>query len=69
MLWFAGYTLVLNIAERHLDAGTTAMLVNVAPLLVALVAGVVLKEGFPSFADDRPVGADSRRIPLAACSR
>ena len=47
VLWFAGYTLVLNIAERHLDAGTTAMLVNVAPLLVALVAGVVLKEGFP----------------------
>ncbi|HEU0182466.1 MAG TPA: DMT family transporter [Agromyces mariniharenae] len=47
LLWFAGYTLVLNIAERHLDAGTTAMLVNVAPLLVALVAGVVLKEGFP----------------------
>ena len=47
LLWFAGYTLVLNIAEHHLDAGTTAMLVNVAPLLVALVAGVVLKEGFP----------------------
>jgi drug/metabolite transporter (DMT)-like permease len=47
LLWFGGYTLVLNIAERHLDAGTTAMLVNVAPLLVALIAGVVLKEGFP----------------------
>ncbi|WP_308798572.1 DMT family transporter [Agromyces silvae] len=47
LLWFAGYTLVLNIAERHLDAGTTAMLVNVAPLLVAVVAGIVLREGFP----------------------
>ena len=47
LLWFGGYTLVLNIAERHLDAGTTAMLVNVAPLLVALIAGVLLKEGFP----------------------
>ncbi|WP_350349577.1 DMT family transporter [Agromyces sp. G08B096] len=47
LLWFAGYTLVLNLAERHLDAGTTAMLVNIAPLLVALVAGVVLREGFP----------------------
>lgn len=46
-LWFAGYTLVLNIAERHLDAGTVAMLVNIAPLLVALAAGVLLKEGFP----------------------
>src|SRR5690349_21781895 len=24
--WFAGYTVVLNAAERHLDAGTAAML-------------------------------------------
>ncbi|WP_082600103.1 DMT family transporter [Agromyces sp. Root81] len=47
VLWFAGYTLVLNMAERHLDAGTVAMLVNIAPLLVALAAGVLLKEGFP----------------------
>lgn len=47
VLWFAGYTLVLNIAERHLDAGTVAMLVNIAPLLVALAAGALLKEGFP----------------------
>lgn len=47
LLWFGGYTLVLNLAERHLDAGTTAMLVNVAPLIVAVVAGVVFKEGFP----------------------
>ncbi|WP_082571343.1 DMT family transporter [Agromyces sp. Root1464] len=47
VLWFAGYTLVLNLAERHLDAGTVAMLVNIAPLLVALAAGVLLKEGFP----------------------
>ncbi|QEO15647.1 DMT family transporter [Agromyces intestinalis] len=47
VLWFAGYTLALNVAERHLDAGTTAMLVNIAPLLVAVVAGVALHEGFP----------------------
>lgn len=47
VLWFAGYTLVLNLAERHLDAGTAAMLVNVAPLIVAVAAGVFLKEGFP----------------------
>lgn len=47
LLWFGGYTLVLNIAERHLDAGTAAMLVNIAPLLIAVVAGVVFKEGFP----------------------
>ena len=47
VLWFAGYTLVLNLAERHLDAGTAAMLVNIAPLLVAVAAGAFLKEGFP----------------------
>ncbi|GAA1833181.1 DMT family transporter [Agromyces salentinus] len=47
VLWFAGYTLVLNLAERHLDAGTAAMLVNIAPLLVALAAGAFLHEGFP----------------------
>lgn len=47
VLWFAGYTVVLNAAERHLDAGTAAMLVNVAPILVAVAAGLFLGEGFP----------------------
>jgi drug/metabolite transporter (DMT)-like permease len=45
--WFAGYTAVLNAAERHLDAGTAAMLVNVAPILVAVGAGALLGEGWP----------------------
>lgn len=45
--WFAGYTVVLNAAEHHLDAGTAAMLVNVAPILVAVVAGRLLGEGYP----------------------
>lgn len=47
LLWFAGYTLVLNVATQHLDAGTTSMLVNIAPLIVAVVAGFVFREGFP----------------------
>jgi drug/metabolite transporter (DMT)-like permease len=47
VLWFAGYTVVLNAAERHLDAGTAAMLVNVGPVLVAVAAGRFLGEGFP----------------------
>ena len=47
LLWFAGYTVVLNAAERHLDAGTAAMLVNVGPILVAVAAGALLGEGFP----------------------
>jgi len=47
LAWFGGYNLALNAAERHLDAGTSAMLVNVAPVLIALAAGVLLGEGFP----------------------
>ena len=47
LLWFGAYNLALNAAERHLDAGTTAMLVNIGPLLIALLAGVFLQEGFP----------------------
>ncbi|MEQ7126001.1 DMT family transporter [Actinopolymorpha sp. B11F2] len=46
VIWFAGYTAVLNLAERHLDAGTAALLVNVAPILVAVFAGLFLGEGF-----------------------
>ena len=47
LLWFAGYTVVLNWAEQHLDAGTAALLVNFAPILVAVFAGFFLGEGFP----------------------
>ena len=47
VFWFALYNIALNEAERHVDAGTAAMLVNLGPLLIALLAGVVLGEGFP----------------------
>lgn len=46
-LWFALYTVLVNAAEQHLDAGTAALLVNIAPIVVAVLAGVVLREGFP----------------------
>ncbi|NEM08532.1 DMT family transporter [Geodermatophilus normandii] len=45
--WFAVYNVALNAAEQHLDAGTTAMLVNIGPILIAVLAGVWLGEGFP----------------------
>jgi drug/metabolite transporter (DMT)-like permease len=45
-LWFAGYNVALNAAERHVDAGTAALLVNVAPVLIALGGGLFLREGF-----------------------
>jgi drug/metabolite transporter (DMT)-like permease len=47
VLWFALYSVVLNAAEHTVDAGTAAMLVNVGPILIAVLAGVVLGEGFP----------------------
>ncbi|MHA6616045.1 DMT family transporter [Pseudonocardia sp. DLS-67] len=46
--WFGLYNLALNAAERHLDAGTAALLVNVAPVVVAVLAGLLLGEGFPA---------------------
>ncbi|MGZ0150065.1 DMT family transporter [Kribbella sp. WER1] len=47
VLWFGVYNLALNGAERRLDAGTAAMLVHIAPLLIAVLAGLGLGEGFP----------------------
>jgi len=47
VLWFGLYNITLNASERHLDAGTAAMLVNVGPIVVAILAGVLLAEGFP----------------------
>jgi drug/metabolite transporter (DMT)-like permease len=47
VLWFALYTVALNAAERHLDAGTAALLVNVGPIVIAVLAGIYLREGFP----------------------
>lgn len=47
VLWFGIYNVALNEAERRIDAGTAAMVVNVGPLLIALLAGLVLGEGFP----------------------
>jgi drug/metabolite transporter (DMT)-like permease len=47
VLWFGIYNVALNEAEHHVDAGTAAMLVNVGPVLIAVLAGVLLGEGFP----------------------
>ncbi|MFF2376385.1 DMT family transporter [Streptomyces xiamenensis] len=46
-LWFGVYNVALNWGEQEVDAGTAAMLVNIAPLLVALIGGRMLGEGLP----------------------
>jgi drug/metabolite transporter (DMT)-like permease len=47
LAWFALYNVVLNTAERMVDAGTASMLVNIGPIFLAVLAGTFLGEGFP----------------------
>jgi drug/metabolite transporter (DMT)-like permease len=47
VLWLGLYSVTLNAAERRVDAGTAAMLVNTGPILIAILAGIFLGEGFP----------------------
>ena len=45
--WFAGYSIALNAGEQQVDAGTASMLIQLAPILIGVLAGVLLGEGFP----------------------
>jgi drug/metabolite transporter (DMT)-like permease len=47
LLWFGTYNVALNAGERRIDAGTAAMIAAVGPVLLALLAGLFLGEGFP----------------------
>lgn len=47
VLWFGGYMVALNWGEQLVDAGTAAMVVNIGPMVIALLGGWLLKEGFP----------------------
>lgn len=47
VLWLVGYSVALNAAERRVDAGPAAMLINTGPILIAVLAGIFLREGFP----------------------
>lgn len=47
LLWFGIYNLALNAAERRIDAGTSALLVNTGPIFLAFLAGALLGEGYP----------------------
>ncbi len=43
-LWFGLYNVALNTAERVVDAGTAAMVINIAPLMILALAAVFLGE-------------------------
>ncbi|MBT2447980.1 DMT family transporter [Streptomyces sp. ISL-43] len=47
VLWFGLYMVTLNWGEQLVDAGTAAMVVNIGPIVIALLSGWLLKEGFP----------------------
>ncbi|WP_233629951.1 DMT family transporter [Amycolatopsis sp. WAC 04197] len=48
MFWFGLYMVTLNWGERYTDAGTASLVVGVGPVLAAILAAVVLKEGMPA---------------------
>ena len=44
VLWFGLYNVALNAGELRVDAGTAAMLIQLSPVLVAVLAAVFLEE-------------------------
>lgn len=46
LLWFGVYNVALNEGEQRVDAGTAAMLIQVSPVLIALLAALFLGERF-----------------------
>ena len=49
VLWFGVYNVALNEGEQRVDAGTASMLLQVSPVLIAVLAAVFLKERFTRF--------------------
>jgi drug/metabolite transporter (DMT)-like permease len=46
VLWFGIYNVALNEGEHHVDAGTASMLLQVSPILIAVLATIFLSERF-----------------------
>lgn len=44
VLWFGVYMVTLNAAEQRIDAGTASMLIQVSPIVIAVLAAVFLHE-------------------------
>ncbi|MFJ3673080.1 DMT family transporter [Streptomyces sp. NPDC090106] len=47
LLWFGFYMVALNWGEQRVDAGTAALVVNVGPILIALLGARFLKDPLP----------------------
>jgi len=46
VLWFGIYNVALNQGEHHVDAGTSAMLIQISPVLIAVLATIFLGDRF-----------------------
>lgn len=44
VLWFGAYMVALNAAEQRIDAGTASMLVQISPIVIAVLAVLFLGE-------------------------
>jgi drug/metabolite transporter (DMT)-like permease len=44
LLWYGLYNVTLNAGERRVDAGTASMLIQLSPVLVAVLAAAFLRE-------------------------
>jgi drug/metabolite transporter (DMT)-like permease len=49
VLWFGVYNVSLNEGEHHVDAGTASMLLQVSPIIIAVLATVFLSEKFTTY--------------------
>ncbi|MEV6173645.1 DMT family transporter [Streptomyces sp. NPDC051954] len=47
LLWFGFYMVALNWGEQQVDAGTAALVINIGPVLVALLASRLLGDPMP----------------------
>ena len=47
VLWFGLYMVVLNWGEQQVDAGTATLVVNIGPLLIALLGARLLGDAMP----------------------
>ncbi|MFE2521431.1 DMT family transporter [Streptomyces mirabilis] len=47
LLWFGFYMVVLNWGEQQVDAGTAALVVNIGPILIALLGSRLLGDAMP----------------------
>lgn len=49
VLWFGIYNIALNEGERRIDAGTASMLLQISPVLIAVMAALFLRERFTAY--------------------